>query len=434
MAKRKGSGSSGDEKPKQAHLPANETPATEIVENPFGDLNMRAQSAGGMSIEQERAIGEVMAAVMMAKRFPRQLSRCADKILKACTRVTLAEEAEYAYPRGGQEITGPSIRLAEVCAQNWENIQFGMRELSREDDASQVEAYAWDLETNVRRSVQFTVPHVRDTKSGAKELRDERDKYELIANMGQRRVRACILAVIPGDMIDAARKQCAVTLQNKMGAPEEQIEALVKKFSEFGITEQMLSQRLGHHLRSTIAAEVISLRRIYLSIRDGMSKPSQWFDDAEEADVRVSDLAEELRKRRDQNGNGAGSDASTKEAQKDQKSGSKPKAKQGTGAESKAADKKAPAKKKSEDASKSESKDQEQSTIKDPENFDQMHARLKLSATENELDREVAAFQRMKDAKMLHENEIEVLDGVIQEKLKEFDSSNDEDDQLNMEV
>ena len=39
-----------------------------------------------------------------------------DKILQACTRPSLAEGALYSYSRGGSEITGPSIRLAEVAA------------------------------------------------------------------------------------------------------------------------------------------------------------------------------------------------------------------------------------------------------------------------------------------------------------------------------
>ena len=39
-----------------------------------------------------------------------------EKILNACTRATLAQGALYSYPRGGQEVTGPGIRLAEAMA------------------------------------------------------------------------------------------------------------------------------------------------------------------------------------------------------------------------------------------------------------------------------------------------------------------------------
>ena len=62
----------------------------------------------------------------------------------------------YEFPRGNEKITGPSIRLAEAIAQNWGNIDFGFMELEQRNGASQVMAYAWDLETNSRQTKLFT--------------------------------------------------------------------------------------------------------------------------------------------------------------------------------------------------------------------------------------------------------------------------------------
>jgi hypothetical protein len=75
-----------------------------------------------------------------------------DRILNACTRPTLAEAGALHLRRGGTEITGPSIRLAEALAQNWGNIQFGIRELEQRNGESTVEAFAWDIETNTRQT------------------------------------------------------------------------------------------------------------------------------------------------------------------------------------------------------------------------------------------------------------------------------------------
>ncbi len=74
-------------------------------------------------------------------------------------------------------------------------------------------AYCWDLESNTRQTKIFQVRHVRDTKSGPKSLRDARDIYELVANQGARRVRACILGVIPGDIVDEALDEVNKTLK-----------------------------------------------------------------------------------------------------------------------------------------------------------------------------------------------------------------------------
>ena len=71
-------------------------------------------------------------------------------------------------PRGGQSVEGPSIRLAETLAQEWGNIQYGIRELSQSNGESTVEAFAWDIQTNTRQVKVFQVPHVRYSKKGNK--------------------------------------------------------------------------------------------------------------------------------------------------------------------------------------------------------------------------------------------------------------------------
>ena len=146
-----------------------------------------ASSNSVVEIEQQRAIAETQAAMIIAKRFPRDQVECLDNIITACTRPKLAESAAYQYAKGGNDIEGPTIRLAEAIAQNWTNIQFGVRELERQRGYSVAEAYAWDIQNNVRCVKTFQVPHVRHTKTGSYPLKDPRDIYEMVANNGARR-------------------------------------------------------------------------------------------------------------------------------------------------------------------------------------------------------------------------------------------------------
>jgi len=145
-------------------------------------------------VEKQRVMQEVQALVLVAQKCPRDEVRAHKKIMDAAKRKTLAEGAMYAYPRGGQIVKGPSIRTAETIAKYWGNITYGIKELSQDNRShfSEVMAYAWDLESNVRQEKVFKVPHRRDTKKGSSILTDSRDIYELTANMGARRVRACI--------------------------------------------------------------------------------------------------------------------------------------------------------------------------------------------------------------------------------------------------
>jgi len=202
-------------------------------------------------IVQDRQVTEVQGMVCMAKQYPRDQYDAFNRIMKCCERTALAENAIYQYPRGGTKVTGPSIRLAEALAQNWGNIDFGIMELEQKNGESSVMAYAWDLETNTRQTKLFQVPHIRYSRAkGNEKLTDPRDIYEIVANNGARRLRACILGVIPGDVIDAAVDKCQETLKNGYKEPlEDRIKNMIAKFDkEFSVKKEMLEKMMGYNI------------------------------------------------------------------------------------------------------------------------------------------------------------------------------------------
>lgn len=257
--------------------------ANELVQREQNDLaaQQTQQQEGSIQIASTRAAQEVQAAMVIAKKCPRDTVLAQKRILNACTRKKLAEGALYAYPRGGQTITGPSIRLAEVLAQAWGNLQFGITELEQRNGESTVQAFCWDLETNVQQTKTFQVKHERKAHGGITKLTDPRDIYEMTANQGARRLRACILGVIPGDIIEDAVEQCEKTMQSGEKEPLiDRIKKMGAAFMEMGVTTAMLEKRLGHKLEVCSETEMVSMRKIYLSLRDGMSTKDQWFGDA----------------------------------------------------------------------------------------------------------------------------------------------------------
>lgn len=257
-----------------------------VTMNPFG----APATTGGnttlpatASTESSRAVAEVQAALMIARMNPRDQRVAMDRILNACCRSSLAESAVYTYSRGGSEISGPSIRLAEAVAQQWGNIQFGIRELSNAGGKSEVQAFAWDVETNTRREVTFAVPHIRYTRSGGRKLEDPRDIYELVANQGARRLRACILAVVPGDVIEAAVQQCQVTLKQHADVSPEGIKALIDAFEPFEVSKAQIEKFCQCRAEAIRPAQVVRLRKIYTSLRDGMATVTDFFEPEEKA-------------------------------------------------------------------------------------------------------------------------------------------------------
>lgn len=253
--------------------------------NPESALVSRAQVGGMVEVAQSRAAQEVQAAMIVAKRDPRDTVRAYNRIIEACKRKSLAEVAAYAYPRGGETVSGPTVHLARTIAQCWGNVDYGIVELESRTGMGETAgestmlAYAWDLETNTRSTKIFTVRHKRDTRSGSKLLRDERDIYEISANNGARRLRACILDIIPGDIVDAAVEQCDKTLAGGSKEPlVDRVRAMVVRFGEIGVSQQMIERRLGHRLEVTTETELVQLARIFSSIRDNAADRESFFE------------------------------------------------------------------------------------------------------------------------------------------------------------
>lgn len=233
------------------------------------------------SMLSNREAQEVQAAVFMAKRFPRNENESISRILRSCDRVGLAMKATYSYPKGGSKVTGPSVRLAEAIAQAWGNIQSGVVELEQRDGESTCMAYCWDIETNTRECKIFVVKHQISTKNGMKVLTDPRDIYELVANQGARRKRACILNIIPGDVVDAALERCNKTLS----AGNRNMPPLIDRLRDitghlqkyFSVPLTSIEKYYGYPLDAFTEIDFQNLVGIYNSLREGNAKREDYF-------------------------------------------------------------------------------------------------------------------------------------------------------------
>ena len=256
---------------------------------------------GSVAVEMERAVAEAQGKMVIAKRFPRDEVMAYKKIMDSCKRLSMAEIASFSYPRGGSTVTGPTIRLAEELARCWGNIEYGIRELSQRPGYSEMEAWAWDVETNTTSKQTFTVRHIRDKKGGGQVLTDQRDLYEITANMGARRLRARIMSVLPPDLIEAAVAQCNETI--KSGGEDvplaDRVRIMVGRFGTIGIELETLVKYLGHGLDNVLPDEFLDLHNIFASLKNGMSKPSDWFGEkTQEADRQIAAFTEPEKKKK----------------------------------------------------------------------------------------------------------------------------------------
>ena len=251
---------------------------------PIVGMDYTGVNQGTIAIESSRAIAEAQARYVMAKQFPRNEVAAYARIAQACKRKGLAEKAFYSYNRGGSTISGPTIRFAEELARCWGNIEFGLRELSQDDGKSEMQAFAIDVETNTVRSQNFTNPHVREVKGKAVKLTSQRDIYEINANMGARRLRAQILAILPADLVDMAVNECKRTLAGKNDEPLiDRVRKMVIQFEKYGVTQKQIETRLGREIESMNADDFVEYIGIFNALKEGVSKVSDWFDTPKEA-------------------------------------------------------------------------------------------------------------------------------------------------------
>lgn len=247
---------------------------------------------GTVAIEASRAIAEAQGKLVIAKRFPRDEVEAYAKAMEACQRPTMSAKAFYSFPRGGQTVEGPTIRFAEELARCWGNIDYGIKELSQDDGKSEMQAYAWDLETNAQSVQNFTNPHQREQGKKMVNLTSQRDIYENNANMATRRLRSRILAILPSWFVEDAIEECKKTLAGRNDTPLiDRVKKMVVAFAKIGVTQEQIEKRLKKKIDTMNADDFVEYTGIYNAIKQGESKIAEWF----ESDPIASDLTNELK-------------------------------------------------------------------------------------------------------------------------------------------
>lgn len=254
-----------------------------LVKKETGSIVEKKGTFGANSVvesqEMTKTMAEVQSRVIVAKQFPRDITQVEAKLQASCERKSLAAVAEYEYPRGGQKVTGASIKLLEVVAQCYGNIQSGWDCVHRdmENHISHCKAFAWDVENNNYTEMKFDVPHIREKKQGNEVLTNPRDIYELEGNQASRRVRKCLETVIPRDLVEQAREWCDQTLQTQFDFKAGIDQALAWLKETYNVTQSQVEKYFGFTRQGFNKNTYLSLRKIASALKDGVSTVEDYF-------------------------------------------------------------------------------------------------------------------------------------------------------------
>lgn len=217
------------------------------------------------------ARSEVEAQLDAAHKYPRSFAKFRQAaITMATSSREVAESCMYALPRGGKSITGPSIRLAEICASAWGNLHLGARVVEVTETEVVAQGVAWDLQTNTRITGE-----ARRRITGRNGKRYDDDMIGVTGMAAQSvALRNAIFRVVPRGLVDtiyAAARAVAVgdartlvdrrgeALQRlqKGGVTVERVLARVQKPTVEDIGLEELEQLVG--LISSVRAKELAI-------------------------------------------------------------------------------------------------------------------------------------------------------------------------------
>jgi hypothetical protein len=206
--------------------------------------------------------------IASAKQWPRSISqfkREATQLLHED--IETARSAEYAKPVGGGTVTGPSVRLAEIAAYCWKNIDVEISDPIISENSVTVQAFAWDMERNTRMPGIASMPIL---KSNGQRYPQHMIDTTTNATASKAR-RNAILAVIPRSFINDLLV-IAKEVASKNRPPLEEVRAKLLQFFENShrVSPQQVCEYLSVKGVDDIGYEhVDELRAVAQGIKEG---------------------------------------------------------------------------------------------------------------------------------------------------------------------
>ena len=231
---------------------------------------------------------EIDKAIATAKRFPRDLKKFKREAMEmALVDVETAEACYYKLPRAGNEIFGPSVRLAEIAQYCFHNIRAGKRVISIDDKMVTAQGVCVDMERNNWTQYE-SVKSIVD-KNGN---RYSADMITMTAGAAMAvAYRNAVFNVIPGILIDPIYRAClemTITGDNLDG----RIKAALVFFKSKGFSNELVLQWLDVESIEQITGEhLVTLRGVINAVKDGDTTYEATFGSSEKPAAEAPKLA-----------------------------------------------------------------------------------------------------------------------------------------------
>lgn len=205
--------------------------------------------------------------VATAKKWPRSITRALEEAeTLACQDEKTAETMYYVLPRSGDDIIGPSARLAEVMSHVWGNLIVAAEPLDEGRTHLVAEGTCWDMERNVACRIRVKR---RITKSSGKRYSD--DMIGQTANAAVSiAFRNAVFKAIPRVYVDRIYRKAMAASVGNLDTVAAKRTAAMEYFGGKGYQpEQIYALLKVEGLEDIGVEEIIRLRGIVNAVKQG---------------------------------------------------------------------------------------------------------------------------------------------------------------------
>jgi len=232
----------------------------------YDDEETQEVNLGGTAIELATR-AEIAAQVAVARQYPRSIKRFLNTAREMATLdPRMAEACNYAVPRGGKIIEGPSVRLAEIAAYAWGHLRVEAKIVSEDERFVTARGVCHDMQTNVFVAYE--------TKRKISYSNGRRYNDDMIATTGNAAasiaLRNAIFRVIPNALIKPLADEAKMCAKGDVKTLSARRSALLEHFGRLGAKPEDVYRVLGVAGVEDITLDhLLTMQGIAAAIKDG---------------------------------------------------------------------------------------------------------------------------------------------------------------------
>ena len=266
---------------------------------------------------------EVDMQIATAKAYPRDVKKSLERIKEmAKADEETANGCFYHLSRGGDEINGVSVRMAEIIASCWGNLRVQSRIIGNDGRTITAQGVCHDLESNLAVSVE-----VKRKITGKNGQTFSEDMQVVTGNAACAiAFRNAVLKVVPKAITQGVINEVQEEAKKNIDLAKNR-QQCVGYFVSLGVAETQLFEFLGINKMEEITVDMImNLRGIATAIKEGTTTVQETFvkpADEKAAAAKAKEKAEDAKKRAEAAINRSTNKVLTPEAQTAQNENSK---------------------------------------------------------------------------------------------------------------